>query len=255
MIVKLLKGVLLAGILLLSSCRQSSFHLERVEGQLITIDSVFDQAPDQRYVNVLKPYKTTVDSVMNRVIGICEVTLKADRPESTLSNLVADVMRDAATRVQEKPADMGLVNVGGIRNILTAGEITCGNVYEVLPFENILCVVSLKGSDLKQLFEEIAKSNGEGVSGVQLQITADGKLESATINNRPVDDEKIYTIATIDYLADGNDNMMALQKAQERKCIENGTIRDIFMDYVEQQTKAGKKITARMEGRITVKPK
>ncbi len=254
MIFKPLTGALLLATLTLFSCRQSSYHLERVEGKLITIDQTLDSAPDQRYINILKPYKTTVDSVMNRVIGVCDVTLKGSRPESLLSNLVADVLREAAVQVQDSPADMGLVNMGGLRNILTKGDITTGSVYEVLPFENSLCVVTLKGSDLKTLFEQIAAAKGEGVSGVRLRISADGKLLNATINNKPVEDEKLYTVATIDYLADGNDGMAALTQAQNRVCPEGATLRELFLSYVERQTQAGKKITARMEGRITVEP-
>ena len=71
---------------------------------------------------------------------------------------------------------MGLVNMGGLRNVLTEGAVTCGNIYEILPFENSLCVVTLKGVYLNHLFENIAARGGEGVSGVQLQITKDGKL-------------------------------------------------------------------------------
>ncbi|MCQ5273403.1 5'-nucleotidase C-terminal domain-containing protein, partial [Schaalia odontolytica] len=66
---------------------------------------------------------------------------------------MADVLRGAAVQVLGKPADMGLVNIGGLRNVLTEGPVTCGNIYEILPFENSLCVVTLKGADLNHLFE------------------------------------------------------------------------------------------------------
>lgn len=80
---------------------------------------------------------------------------------------------------------MGLVNMGGLRNVLTEGPITCGNIYEILPFENSLCVVTLKGVYLKQLFESIAARGGEGVSGVNLRITKSGKLLGATVAGKP----------------------------------------------------------------------
>jgi 2',3'-cyclic-nucleotide 2'-phosphodiesterase (5'-nucleotidase family) len=147
---------------------------------------------------------------------------------------------------------MGLVNMGGLRNVLTEGPITCGNIYEILPFENSLCVVTLKGVYLKQLFESIAARGGEGVSGVNLRITKSGKLLGATVAGKPVVDDKLYTVATIDYLADGNSDMTALIQAEKRDCPPGATLRGLFMDYVEQQTAAGKKITSRMEGRITV---
>ena len=65
--------------------------------------------------------------------------------------------------------------------------------------------------------------------------------------------EMVVTVnATIDYLADGNDGMTALIQGEKRDCPPGATLRGLFMDYVERQTAAGKKITSRMEGRITV---
>ena len=231
---KLFSGVALTGLLMLASC-QSPYKLARIDGSMITIDSIWDVHPDTDAVALLAP------------------TMDKGAPESLLSNLVADVLREAAVQVLGKPADMGLMNMGGLRNILSEGEITCGNIYEILPFENSLCVVTVKGSVLKELFASIAACRGEGVSGVRLDITKDGELLNGTIGGKPVDDNKLYTIATIDYLADGNDGMNPLVKAENRECPPGATLRGLFMDYVEQQTKAGKKITSRMEGRITVK--
>lgn len=202
---------------------------------------------------MLAPYKAKVDSIMYRVVGTAAVSMDKSRPESLLSNLIADVLREAAGQVQGGPADMGLVNVGGIRNVLTEGPITCDNIYEILPFENALCVLTLKGTDLKLLFENIAARGGEGVSGVKMEITKDGKLLKATVGGQPVEDDKRYTVATIDYLADGNDGMTALPQAEKRICPEGATLRSLFMQYVERQAAAGKKVTSRMEGRIVVK--
>ena len=113
-------------------------------------------------------------------------------------------------------------------------------------------MLTIKGVYLKELFNNIAVRHGEGVSGVQLVITKDGKLLQGTVGGRPVEDGQLYTIATIDYLADGNDGMIALPQAEKRECPEGATLRGLFMDYVERQTAAGKKITSRLEGRITV---
>ena len=152
---KLFSGVALTGLLMLASC-QSPYKLARIDGSMITIDSIWDVHPDTDAVALLAPYKASVDSVMYRVVGTSEMTMDKGAPESLLSNLVADVLREAAVQVLGKPADMGLMNMGGLRNILSEGEITCGNIYEILPFENSLCVVTVKGSVLKELFASIA---------------------------------------------------------------------------------------------------
>lgn len=245
-------GAALASMFLLASCRPT-YEVTTVEGRMQPMDATYDAAPDAEAVALLAPYKAKVDSMMYRVVGTAEMSMDKGAPESLLSNLVADVLRDAAAQVIGKPADMGLVNMGGLRNVLTEGPVTCGNIYEILPFENSLCVLVLKGSCLKQLFENIAARGGEGVSGVQLQIGRDRSLLHATVAGEPVADDRLYTVATIDYLADGNDGMTALIQAEKRECPPGATLRGLFMDYVERQTAAGRKITSRMEGRITVK--
>lgn len=249
---KLLSGAFLSAALLLTSCH-TSYEVVKAEGDRIPMDSTWDAAPDAEAVALLAPYKAKIDSVMYSVVGTAEMSMDRYRPESLLSNLIADVLREAAVGVQGKPADMGLVNVGGIRNVLTEGPITTENIYEILPFENSLCILTMKGSAMKQLFENIAVRGGEGVSGIQLEISNDGKLLQATIGGKPVADEQVYTVATIDYLADGNDGMTAFLQADKRECPEGATLRGLFMDYVKQQTAAGKKITSRMEGRVIIK--
>lgn len=250
--INLLSGALLSAALLLTSCH-TSYEVVKAEGDRIPMDSTWDAAPDAEAVALLAPYKAKIDSVMYSVVGTAEMSMDRYRPESLLSNLIADVLREAAVGVQGKPADMGLVNVGGIRNVLTEGPITTENIYEILPFENSLCILTMKGSAMKQLFENIAARGGEGVSGIQLEISNDGKLLQATIGGKPVADEQVYTVATIDYLADGNDGMTAFLQADKRECPEGATLRGLFMDYVKQQTAAGKKITSRMEGRVIIK--
>lgn len=250
-IAKFFSGVALSGLLMLVSCH-SSYELTKVEGEVIAIDSLWDIRHDVRAEALLAPYKAKVDSMMYRVMGTSEMAMEKGTPESLLSNLVADVLRESAVKVLGKPADMGLVNMGGLRNILPKGKITCNDIYEILPFENSLCVVTIKGATLRELLEGIAAKRGDGVSGVHLNITSNGKLIDGTIGDTPIDDERLYTVATIDYLADGNDGMSALSHSVKRECPEEATLRSLFMDYVDRQTAAGKKITSRMDGRVTI---
>ena len=173
------------------------------------MDSTWDAHPDSNAVALLAPYKEVIDKMYD-VIGVSTEKMDKGRPESLLSNLVAEVVRQAAVKVLKKPADMGLVNMGGLRSILPAGDITEANVYEILPFENSLCVMTMKGVYMKDLLTSIASLNGEGVSGIRMEITEAGKLLNATIGGSPIDDNKLYTVATIDYLADGNGSICLL---------------------------------------------
>lgn len=249
---KFVSGAVLGTAFFLVSCH-SAYEVTKVEGERVAINSSWDTHPDAEAMALLAPYKKTVDSIMYRVVGTADVSMDRKRPEDLLSNLVADVLRESAVQVLGKPADMGLVNIGGLRSVLTQGPVTCAEIYEILPFENALCVLTIKGVYLKQLFENIASRGGEGVSGIHLEITPEGKLLNGTIAGQTVEDNKMYTIATIDYLAEGNDGMTALIQAEKRECPEDARLRDLFMKYVEKQTAAGKAITSRMEGRIVVK--
>ena len=249
---KKLIGTLFLAVLLLPSCR-SGYQVTKTVGVMVPIDSTWDVTPDEEAVSLLTPYKAKIDSVMYRVVGTSEVDMDRGLPESLLSNLVSEVLRQSASQVLGKPADMGLVNIGGLRNVLTKGPITTDNIYELLPFENSLCVLTLSGANLKKLFENIAAQHGQGLSGVRLVISKDGKLLDSTVGDAPLDEKKLYTVATIDYVADGNDGMPALLQAEKRVCPDGATLRGIFMNYVEAQTAAGKKITSHLDGRITVK--
>ena len=243
--VKYTSGAILTGLILFTSCQstrevQANYEVAQIEGTRICMDSTWDAHPDEKAAALLKPYKEKIDKMMYEVIGVSEMTMDKGRPESLLSNLVAEVLRLSAERVLKHPADIGIMNMGGLRNILPQGNITVDAVFEILPFENSLCVLTMKGTEIKRLMEVIASLHGEGLSGAHLEIE--------------IEDDKDYTVATIDYLADGNDGLTPFINADKRECPDGLTLRGLFLDYVRQQTAAGKKITSKLDGRITVVP-
>lgn len=240
-------------VLSLTSCKTSkSYQITDITADRIQIGSQFDVSPSVDAIKILTPYKQGVDSVMNTVIGYSASTLDKYRPESPLSNLIADVLRNAAIEVIGKPADIGLMNIGGIRNLLPEGNITTRTVFEILPFENSLCVLNIKGRDVRELMNNIAKVKGEGISNINL-VVENGKVVKALVGGEEIVDEKIYTLATIDYIAEGNDGMVALKNAESKICPDGATLRGLFLKFVEDQTNQGEIIDAAVEGRIIIK--
>ncbi len=241
-------------VLLLTSCKQH-YEIAGMQRSRILVDARYDKEPDPKVAEFLKPYKHMVDSIMGPVVGRSAKYMTAQRPEGTLSNLLADILVWASKDFGEQP-DFGVYNMGGVRADLPKGSVTYGDVLDVAPFENKIAFVTLKGSDVLTLFRQIAVSGGEGMShGVRMVITRQGQLESATINGQEIDPQKDYRVTTIDYLLGGSDKMEAFKLGTHVKAPKDksNNTRFIIMNYFREMAKLGKEVDAEIEGRITVK--
>lgn len=248
----LLHGLALTIFISFSSCKSTEKAIT-ISGNRIELTSEWDNMPNDKATAIFAPYKAKVDSIMNPVIGQSAINMEAKRPESLLSNLIADVLRQSTIPYIGQPADLALINVGGLRNVLAAGDITYRTIYEILPFENCLCILSLRGRDVKTLMENIADAGGEGVSNIHLTMTADKQVIDAKVGHTAIDDHRLYTVATVDYLAEGNDRMSSFRKAEKRECIKEATIREIFVQYIKSETAKGNALTSTMDNRIVIK--
>lgn len=236
-----------------SSC-STGYEVTGFERSRILIDSTYDTAADEAVADFMKPYKRQVDSIMSPVVGISAEYMAADRPESNLSNLLTDILVWAGKDYGERP-DFAVYNIGGMRSAFAKGEVTYGDVLDVAPFENKICFVTLTGAKVKELFAQIAAAGGEGVShGVELVITKDGRLKSARLDGREIDPEARYRIATLDFVAQGNDNMTAFKSATDvnSPAGKDNNVRFIIMKYMQEKMKQGMSVSSKTEGRIKV---
>jgi 2',3'-cyclic-nucleotide 2'-phosphodiesterase (5'-nucleotidase family) len=239
--------------LTLGACR-THYQLTDATSSRILIDKRYDAQPDAQAAQFLAPYRHQVDSIMGPVVGKISSDMYARRPESKLSNLLSDILLWGAEKYHEK-ADFAVYNMGGIRAALAKGEVTYGDVVDVAPFENKICLLTLSGSKVKELFSQIAMRGGEGVShGVELRISREGKLLSASVNGKPIDEGASYRISTLDYVAQGNDQMTAFKSAtnvfspQEQQ----DNVRYLIVDYLRDQAKQGIVVDRDVEGRIKI---
>jgi len=224
------------------------YKVKSANWKRLEVTSALDANPDSLAMVIIAPYKASVDSVMSPVLGVSRVAMSATRPESLLSNWAADVMVEGSTATGLPAADMGLVNIGGLRNNMPEGIVTRGDIILISPFENQLVILELKGKDMLELMRNIAAVGGEGVSSsVRMVISKDKKLISATINGKKISRKRTYTVATLDYLAEGNDKMFALKKAKKRHEIGLKT-REVLMESVLKH----RIIDSKIEGRITI---
>ena len=243
----------LSVLLLTASCR-THYEVSSITRTTILVDSRYDAQPDAQAAEFQKPYKHVVDSIMGPVVGQSAKYMTAKRPEGTLSNLLADIMVWAAKDYNEKP-DMGVYNMGGVRADLPKGTITYGDVLDIAPCENKIAFTTLKGSDLLDLFRQMASVGGEGVShAVRMVLNGRRELVSVTVNGQPVEADKEYRLATIDYLLGGTDKMEAFRRGYNVNSpqeVSNNT-RFIIMNYFRELTKQGRMADADIEGRVIV---
>lgn len=189
---------------------------------------------------IISPFAEKVERSLSEVIGFAEGNFPIETSrsqESELGNLITDSMLWIA---RDLHPDFALHNGGGIRAPLPRGDITKKRIYEILPFDNTVVVIKLKGEKVKGLFEHAAfVSKGSGAfpqvsNGVQLKINPGAeRIYQVTIKGIPIDPEKIYSIATNSYLADGGDGYGTFLKPLER--YDTSILqRDALIEYISR---------------------
>lgn len=199
----------------------------KAEYRLIPVDSRLDSHADPQFAELVAPYRAGVDSLMNVSVARSAVPLPADG--NALLNFVADYIKTRGNALSEG-VDLAIINRGGIRRDLPKGNITEGMVIMAMPFNNRIDVIDIKGSDLLDNFDVMARFGGNGVSdGVDIVFDPEnGKCVSVKIDGKPVDPDKTYRLATIDYLANGGDYMEPLTRA--KKIAESKSV--LYADFL-----------------------
>ena len=225
------------------------YTIVNTSGQIVEMNH--EQGSNAEMQAFVDTYKGILDKQMNEVVGISSEFMQKGRPESLLTNLTSDVMKDYGDKHLDSGADIAIMNVNGHRASLPEGNITLGNLFEVYSFDNTVTFLEVKGEDLTKAFEAYALTGGKGISSNAHLVISNRKLISATLDGKSINKDKIYNVVTIDYLADGNNGMKALRDAISIH--DTGiTLRDIMIDYVREQTAKGKQISSQLDGRITI---
>lgn len=242
--------ITLASGILVVSCGRKPMHVISAETEMLMVDSALNAVQDSDYLAALAPIRADIETQLNIVIGNAPEAMEPRKPESTLLNWAADALLNPIRAQYPDKADFSVVNVGGLRCSWPAGEITIRNVYELMPFDNEVVILTLKGEDVLSLAEQCAAQGGQGISGMTLEI-ADGHAQNVRVQSNEVDPEATYHVITSDYLSGGADGLDALTLFTERE-MTGIKIRDLYIDYIKQLTLDGKPVQGRVDGRIRV---
>lgn len=236
----------------LAACSAPAKFIKQ-ESSLISIvvnDSVKEDASVKQ---LIQPYKEDLEKEMSEVLIISETIFEKAQPEGALGNLVADIVFEKGNERYRpddfKYADFCLLNNGGLRVSLPKGEIIKGKVFELMPFENEIVVVTLSGEKISELIQYIKEVGGQPVSGLQIKSMNQPNAQ-ALIKGVPFDKNKNYKVITSDYLAAGGDKMEFFKNAI--KVESTGyKIRDAIIDYFTNQNQKGNSLKPHPGGRLT----
>ncbi|WP_329806274.1 5'-nucleotidase [Flavobacterium facile] len=219
----------------LTSCKTKAYNNYLVEGKKIEINKNY--AANERFESYIAPYRSHINKDLDSIISYCPETLDKSKGEwqTNIGNFMADACMEMANPVfmkqQNKQIDIILLNSGGIRSIIPKGNITKRNAFEVMPFENSLIVIALKGEQIKALAQHIiTEKKPHPLNGLKIKLNSQNVITNILFKEQPIDDNKIYFVATSDYLANGGDNMTFFLKNEGTYDL-NYKIRNVLIDY------------------------
>lgn len=229
----------------LVQCRSS---LELVEMQYDNENKMAEVSADPSYESMIAPYQENLQATMNEEIAKIAKDMPKGKPESEIGNLLADATRYMSEQYLGATVDIGVVNYGGIRvPQLSAGPLTLGNVYELMPFDNYVVVLDIDGETLQDFANAMAAKGGWPISGMRYRIK-DNMADRVTVNGFPLERDKLYKLAISDYVANGGDSMEMLKDVPRTNT--NALLRDAFLGYFKQFAANGELVNAILEGRV-----
>ena len=220
------------------SCKQEKQILSEIEGkQYLINDSI---ASSDSILAFVEPYRKRVNEVLDSTLAYAPYTIsKNDGPyNTTAGNLMADIILSEANPVfkarMDKEIDFVVLNHGGIRGIISKGNVSARTAYEIMPFENSIVVVELSGKSVRDLVSHLVSSNrAHPIAGMQITLDQANGLQSVNIQNRPFDENRTYYVATSGYLVAGGDNM-GFFKDGLSFTETNYLIRNAIIDYFKK---------------------
>ena len=214
-----------------------SYNLQSYNDEVIEV-----QAPvDSTVLAIITPYQNGIESQMNEELCVSEMEMNKGKPESLLGNFVTDLCLNYAD------AHVCVMNTGGLRSSLPKGNITRGDIYTLMPFENELVVLELDIESFKGLVDYITKRGGEPFSGMTLKASSKGyDIEEVSRMEDYLDFNKgnKIRVLTSDYLANGGDKMWFFKDKEQNKV--GIKLRDAIIDHCSKSDTISSKLDNRL---------
>ncbi len=222
-------------LLSLAACKTKSYTNYLVEGKKIEVNKNYTS--NENIDSYIAPYRNHINKDLDSVISYCPETLDKNKGEwqTNIGNFMADACMELGNPIfmkqQGKSIDILLLNNGGIRSIIPKGNITKRNAFEVMPFENSLIVVALKGEQIKVMAQHIVtERKAHPLNGLKIILNKENVITNILFKDQPIDNNKIYYVGTSDYLSNGGDNMTFFLKNEGTYDL-NYKIRNVLIDY------------------------
>jgi 2',3'-cyclic-nucleotide 2'-phosphodiesterase (5'-nucleotidase family) len=221
------------------SCKTSEFYNYKVEGKKIGVTAEYGE--NKEIETYVAPYKATITKDLDNVLAFSPETLDKSKGkwQTTIGNLLAQIVFELGTPIFEKRenkvVDFCLLNHGGIRSIIPQGNVTTRTAFEVMPFENSLIIVGIKGDKVKEMAEYLmTEKKPHPLYGIKIYVDKDNlTVKRIEINGKLLNEDQIYYVATNDYLANGGDNMTFLTTS-ELKFDMDYKLRNMLIDYFKK---------------------
>lgn len=199
------------------------------------------EVSDDSIINFfIEPYtKEILESDLNTPLAYSpkKYTKKDGELNSTLSNLFADatfeVCNPIYNEISNENIDIILLNMGGIRSIISKGEISKKTAFELMPFENQILLLKLKGDVIKEMVEYlIFERKPHPIYGLQINLDNNYNLIDFYVNGNKLNPNEYYNVITTDYLLKGGDNMNFFVKNLKTFDLKI-KMRDVLINYFQ----------------------
>lgn len=248
--------IFLLGLSLLSACSGTRYYsAHSTHTALIPVTDTTAQVASSRtggaLATYLKPYQDSLGRSMNQVLVTSARRLKKGGPESELGNLLTDLFLEEGQKRYGAPIDVAQMNNGGIRADVPEGNVTLSNVYEIMPFDNDLVVLTLSGETMRQFIEYTA-ARQDAESGMKLVVDKETRKPlEVWIQDKPFDPQKTYRILVSDYVATGGDSASFLKNCLKSEPL-NYLMRDAIRNYFTQKGQSHQILNPQLDGRVVL---